>query len=456
MFKLLVPLIFILAAYLTVYRSAAVAFATIYLPALLLVASTPKISVPGLPDMNATYGAVYGILAGLALKGGEPFPFKWGWIDRIVLLMTVSCIITASITDEFWAGVNVFGEQLLGYVAPYFLARIMFHDAEMRKRALYICIFCAVITAFFALIELRLWPYFMSRNLKGIGLFSGQNTMVLGRFGLFRTQGPYCHPIDMGNASLLLAMLIGLFATTTSIGLRSWWVRLGLFAAVGSALSSLSFTSFMGIAACGAGVAVIWFLPKLGKLMPIAVVGMFIVGGMMTNRLLNMDVERESEDVGKTVQDSVAVRAMIVQNSWEFVTTSGWFGYGNTIRRSQLNLDSVDNSYILFTMRRGFAFLALFLSIPVILAWRARKAFKQIWLPQHYQPLALGIAGVLGIMVSMYTVWFGFVYSVMWMIVLAMTTSMLDVIQYGAPAKSRATQPQDVQYATGLIQPVAG
>lgn len=454
MFKLVVPLIFIFAAYLTAYRSAAVAFATVYIPSLLMLASTPKVGLPGLPDMNATYAAMYGILAGLALKGGEAFPFRFGWIDRLVLLMTLSCIITASMTEKIWTGVNVFGEQLLGYVAPYFIARIMFHDSDMRRRALWICVVCAITTAFFALIELRLWPYFMSRNLKGIGLFSGQNTMVLGRFGLFRTQGPYCHPIDMGNASLLLAMMIGLFAATTSIGLRNWWVRLGLFAAVGSALSSLSFTSFMGIAACGAGVAVIWMLPKLGKLMPLAVACMFLVGGYMTHRLLNMNVERESENVGQDIQDSVMVRAMIVQNSWPFVTSSGWFGYGNTIRRSQLNLDSVDNSYILFTMRRGYAFLSLFLAIPLVLGWRARKAFKQIWLPQHYQPLTLGIAGVLGIMVSMYTVWFGFVYSVMWMILLAMTTSMLDVIQYGAPVKSRASQPRDVQYATGLIQPV--
>lgn len=456
MFKLVVPLIFILAAYLTAYRSAAVAFATIYLPSLLMLASTPKVNLPGLPDMNATYAAIYGILAGLAIKGGEPFPFKFGWIDRIVLLLTLSCMITASVTEKFWTGVNVFGEQLLNYLGPYFIARIMFHNAEMRKRALWICVVCAIITATFALVELRLWPYFMSRNLKAIGLFSGQNTMVLGRFGLFRTQGPYCHPIDMGNASLLLTMMIALFATTTSVGLRNWWVRLGLFATIGSALSSLSFTSFMGIAACGAGVAVIWYMPKLGKLMPVAVACMFLVGAYMTNHLLNMNVERESENMGQDIQDSVMVRAMIVQNSWPFITSSGFFGYGNTIKHRDLDLDSVDNSYVLFTMRRGFTFIALFLSMPVILAWRARKAFKRIWMSAHYQPLALGIAGVLGIMVSMYTVWFGFVYSVLWLILLAMTNSMLDIILYGAPFAKPATRARDMQYATGLIQPAAG
>jgi hypothetical protein len=261
----------------------------------------------------------------------------------------------------------------------------------------------------------------------------------------------------MGNASILLAMFIGVFASTTSVGLKNWWVRLGLLAAVGSSISSLSFTSFMGIAACIAGVGVIWMMPKLGKLMPLAVACMFLVGGIVTNKLLNTNVERESEQMGATVTDSVMVRAMIVQNSWPFVSDSGYFGWGNTIRRSVLNLDSVDNSYILFTMRRGMVFLGLFLLIPVLLAWRARKAFKLIYLPQQYQPLALGLAGVLGIMVSMYTVWFGFVYSVMWMMLLAFTNSMIDVILYGAPKTSTSVQQSgDVQYATGLIQPVAG
>lgn len=456
MHSLVVPLIFLLAGYLTLYRSAAVAFATLYLPALLLLGSTPKVNLPGLPDMNATYGAIYGILAGLAIKGGEPFPFKWNWIDRIVIALTVSCIITACITDEFFAGVNVMGEQFLGYVAPYFLARILFHDAEMRRRALWVCVTCAIITGFFALIELRLIPYFMARNLKNIGLFNGPTTMVLWRFGLMRTQGPYCHPIDMGNASMLLTILIGIFAMTTSVGIRNFWVGVGLLAALGAAGSSLSFTSFMGIAATLAGAGLLFMLPKLGKLMPLAAICMFIVGGYITNQLLNTDIERDRENMGADVVDSMMVRAMIVQNSWDFVTTSGWFGYGNTIRRSMLNLDSVDNSYILFIMRRGYVFFTLFLLIPLLLAFRARKGFQRAGLPQQYQPLALAMAGVLGTMVSMYTVWFGFVYSVMWYILLALTNSMIDVLTGYAPRKviPLSQDEQRVQYATGLIQPV--
>ena len=45
--------------------------------------------------------------------------------------------------------------------------------------------------AVFALIELRLWPFFLSRLLAPVGLYVGQNYMAMMRFHLFRTY-PIC------------------------------------------------------------------------------------------------------------------------------------------------------------------------------------------------------------------------------------------------------------------------
>src|SRR4029079_15682025 len=87
------------AVSLTLYRGAVVAFVTLYLPALLLLNTTQKINLPGLPDMNVTFGIVYGILGGLVLKGGEAFPFKWGFMDTLMLLLTLSTIITGMVTE---------------------------------------------------------------------------------------------------------------------------------------------------------------------------------------------------------------------------------------------------------------------------------------------------------------------------------------------------------------------
>src|SRR4051812_13463029 len=120
-----VAILFGLAIYLTLYRSAVVAFVTLYLPALLLVNTTQKINLPGLPDMNATCGIIYGIMGGLVLKGGEPFPFKWGLMDTLMIALTASTVITGMLTEYVYTGVSILGEQFLGYLAPYFLARIM-------------------------------------------------------------------------------------------------------------------------------------------------------------------------------------------------------------------------------------------------------------------------------------------------------------------------------------------
>ena len=372
-------------------------------------------------------------------------------------LLTFSTCITGMVTEQLYTGVSIFGEQLLGYLGPYFLARVMFTSAEMRRRALWICVICILIIAFFALIEMRLWPYFLSRNLKSFGLFTGQNTMVLERFHLFRTQTTFDHPIDMGNSCLLVTALIVVMAMTTSVGLKNIYVQLAIVAGLGASFSSLSFTAWVGIFASFAIFCTLWLLPFSRKLVLVAVLIMFGGFGYMTNKLYHTDVEarQEEEDAekGQTVQDSMLVCAKIVQNSWPFASTAGLFGWGNTIRHSQLALESVDNSYILFTMRRGFVFLILFLMLPVSLAIRSVKAFRNATFKQQALPLAVALASVLGIMTAMYTVWFGFAYSVLWTIMVALAASMMDVLRGEIPSQRRGFEPAIRQQ--GFSRPMA-
>src|SRR5436309_2562039 len=88
-----------IALVMTLYRGSAVTFVTLYLPSLLLLNTTQKINLPGLPDMNCTVGVIYGILGGLVLKGGERFPFKWGWTDTLMSLLALSTVITGMVTE---------------------------------------------------------------------------------------------------------------------------------------------------------------------------------------------------------------------------------------------------------------------------------------------------------------------------------------------------------------------
>src|SRR5204863_7053065 len=126
----------------------------------------------------------------------------------------------------------------------------------------------------------------------------------------------------------------------------------------------------------------------------------------------------------EAMENSMYIRAKIVQNSWPFAQTAGALGYGNKIRKSQLDLDSVDNPYMLFIMRRGWVFLCLFLVIPVVVAIRSSIAFARAHLFAQRFPLIVAVAAVFGTMIAMYTVWFGFVYAILWMMMLAISQSM--------------------------------
>lgn len=431
--KLVIVLIGMLALYLTVNRGAVYAFVKIFLPCILMLGVTPKIMIPGLPDVNATNAAIYGILVGIALKGGEALPFRWNLLDSLVCLLQVSCVITAWLTEGTWPAVNVFGTRFLAYVAPYFLMRCMFHDAEMRRQALWVCVTCAIVIGMFALVELKLRPYFLSRTLKDFGLNISKNTMVMWRLGLARTQGPFCHPIDMGAACLLISAMIGILASTTRVGLQNRWVQIGLCAAIGASLSSLSYTTFMALAAFGAVTAMIWFMPATGRLLVVISLAILLAGYGLTLQMQSADIWEQGEEIGQTASDSLRIRTIIVQKCWPYVTSAGFFGYGDTISRKELDLDSVDNSYILFAMKYGYVYLVLFLLIPIVLSRRAAKALSRARVAGQWQPLALAVGASISVMIAMYTVWFGFIYAILWLMMLAMFQSMTDVLLVGPP-----------------------
>jgi hypothetical protein len=429
------------AMLLTLQRSAVWAFVTLYLPGVILLSATKQIGLPGIPDIDVLFGIMYGILGGIVIKGGETLNFRFGIADAVILAMSSSSIITSGLTENLWTSVNMFGLEFMGFLMPYFLARAAFHDPLARRRGMWILIGCMLGLSFFALIELRLWPFFLSRWLRPMGLFLGQNTMVMMRFHLFRTQLTFHHPIDTGNACLLIAAMIAVFAMTTSVGLKNRYVQLGLLAALGISATSLSFTAWFGAAAAIGMLAVLWFMPFIGRYLVIFWMVLLAGGIFMTLHLKNMPLGEREDVIGQSITDSTYIRAEIIQRCWPFASEAGWFGYGKTVGKSDLDLDSVDNSYMLFTLRRGFLYLGLILSLPLILCLRVSKVYRNYSNPQQRLPVAIALCALLGIMVAMFTVWFGFVYATLWVILLGMTHSMIDVLNLGpAPAPAAAAR----------------
>jgi hypothetical protein len=418
----------------TLSRGITTTFALLYIPVLLLFSSIQPLPLPGLPDMRSTYAVVYGILLAVVLRGGQPLSLRWSVIDTLVVLCSILTVITSATTEVLWTGVSSSGEQFLNFLSPYFLARVAFNSPEGRRQALWSCVVCALLIGFFAVIEFRLFPFFYGKTLfQPFGLYTGHTVQVLHRYGFFRTQVSFSHPIDMGNACMLLAAFIGLLASTTSIGLRNVWVKLALAAALFGTATSMSFTSYIGVMATVALFCVLWTLPMLGRALIVFVAFALVVGVMVTSGLLAMETEDAfTED--ETFHNSFVMRAIIVQRAWPFVETAGLLGYGKTIKRDDIDLDSVDNSYVLLIMQRGWLFISVFLMIPVVLALRAARAYGMSVTKSQRTPLTICVAAVLGMMVGMYTVWFGFVYAVMWTMMLGMSTSVMDTLLGRRPA----------------------
>ena len=74
-------------------------------------------------------------------------------------------------------------------------------------------------------------------------------------------------------------------------------------------------------------------------------------------------------------------------------------------------------------MTRGWVALLLWLALPIYLAVLASRGVRRARSRWQAQLIPAGFSAVVGTMIAMYTVWFGFVYAQLFMIVLALTVN---------------------------------
>jgi hypothetical protein len=437
---LIISIILLTALGLTWARSSTAAMSVLYLPVVLLISAVPAVRVPLMPDITAPAAVIYGVVLGMILRGERPFQgLRFNPVDALVVGIAISAVISDSLTNTAQIARNTLGLQFLDFVAPYFLARKMILSPEARRTA---CVGVIVSCAFIAMIgviEARLMPAFFSRALEQVGLYSGANDEILWRFGLARAQATSWQPIDLGNCGNLATAMIVVFAFTG-------WGRLNPFTTAGLvcscivAATSLSFTAFLGF---GVAVAIFMFLWRFGKLasffvLPI-VLGMIMVGFSISTYLTQRELGPKP-GASDPLADSFWVRTMIVQQCWEIASTAGYFGHGKNLP-PELKLNSVDNTYMLIAMRTGWVSLGLWIAVPVVLAIRAGRALRVCQNDSQRIPMAAGFAGVVSIMVAMYTVWFGFAYAYLWVFLLGMTVTMSDIL-----IRSLSYRPQEARW----------
>lgn len=424
--------IFALAFVVTLTRGGRMGFATVYLPALILMNLLRPIPLPGFTDMTAPVAATYGILLGMLPHLGEKLPYRLNLLDGLVFAMLSSPIITTWLTVDLHECISVASGVLITMIVPYMLARSIVTDVPSRRAAMWSVSICALLLAAMAAVEARLWPYYFSRLMISAGLVDNISDFVYHRYGLFRARTTFIHPIDFGLASVALLGILIYLASTIRGSLHRWSIRIALLALAGCALMAISYTS---IVAMLAGAAVFMFQRMRFIRRHVIVVlfaGMLAAAGA-AGYLLQYDV---GDMEAQTIEGSISTRAQIMQIGLPAAMDAGPFGYGKNIPRSDVSLASVDNGYLLAWLRYGYVNLIFMLAVPLVLFWRAGHAFRSARGQSTPIPLALLIAAVSAMLAGMYTVWFGFTYATLFVLLVGLTSSTLELYEQAVPARA--------------------
>lgn len=421
-------------------RGPGAALAYIYLPVLLLFGITPSVAIEPLPDMTSLSATALGTIIGTMLGGHWP-RIRFHWFDGLMIVCSISFGLTAYLSGTTWTLITFSGNDVLRYLMPYLMARVAFFDPNLRRHCAISISYIAIFMGACAFIEFRLRPLFVARTLNALGFSDVNSVMVLKRSAFFRAMVTTEHPIDLGNVGLILSGLIPMLAVTGGIALRDRRILAGIAGAIGCVLFSISFSSLLGLAVAGGLYVMLRYFRGSEYLLVPGMVAAIIGGFVFTQHLLSVDLDqlrRESADRSREegpsgpggVDGSYLTRVLIVQNAYNRVgVDAGVFGFGDhTLTRKELGLQSVDNSYMLFLLKRGWSGLILRLIVNVAVAALGTQLLAGARGESGRVPAAAAMAVLIGTMAAMYTVWFGFIYAILWTITVALVVSMQQVV----------------------------
>ena len=431
----MIPTIVILfvffSAFVVTFRGGVAAcFTCVLLPAVLLIYTVSPLELFKLPDVSTLAAVSYGTIAALLIQGGGGgLGLRLHVIDALVIGLSAISVVSGVAAGELWTGVNAIGNEFLGTLVPYFMARVTFGSREWRLRAAMVLTGLAVFIALIGLIEFRFFPLFYSRYiLKPFGLTSVAYEAVLKRFGRFRAQSTFAHPIDLGNGGALVGCMILALAYTSGRTLRTPWVAVGVAAAITMTVVSISFTAIVAIGGV-LGIFVLCRLTRFGglALLP-AATAMMIAYSLLTVHWVNTPMPARNYDDEAALDGSLNIRQFIVQSVWPYASTAGFFGWGKQVEARDMGLESIDNAYLLFVVTKGWTYLAGFITLLLATTIYGGRAVLRVHDPQARLPVAAGVAGLVGIMMGMYTVFFGFVYAQLFILLLGLTVSMCQQV----------------------------
>jgi hypothetical protein len=434
---------FLVALVSTLARGAGAGFVYAYLPALLLFSTVDGLPILGLPDPTPPTAAIYGILGGAVLSGRRA-RLRLVSADYVFLLLLVAYVASAIQTEFVYTGVSIFGSLLFEIVAPYFIARVALEQRATQREALVVLVVCSLVIAFFALIEFRLFPSTYARVLTNLGLRRSYVNFAFSRFGFFRASSSFIHPIDLGTSSALVLATMAILAVRSGVGTRLMWVRVGLCAAAVAWFTAASFTSYLGFAAgLGLFLLLAWF-PFTRRYLVAGVLAAIVIGFVYAGTLANAPLGERSETASQ-FSKSLWIRHLIIQEAWQTASGAGPFGWGRLVQVG--DLESIDNAYLVIAIQRGWLALALWLALPVALASLVARSLRRARSPTAIRAVLLGFCGTFGAMVAMFTVWLGFAYQSLFVVVVALTVNAAETASRPMRARERPLSPVPVRLA---------
>lgn len=426
----------------TVFRGPAACFAIIFLPIAFFFPLLPRVDVQGFPDPNAFVSIGYGVLLATFVRG-LPKGLRWSVIDSFMLFLYGLIVLNNLLHKSTWDGISAMGNDLLGWLVPYYLGRCLLIDPVHRRMAVYTLSWCLAGLCVIALYEARLAPYGYSRFMESVGLMADvTNREVFYRFGLARPQAGLNHPIDLGNMCVLGGTMLVALAFIARVSIRSNTFLMGISAAAVGTAISLSFTSYMAgfMAVAIFGTFLLW--PMARQLIVPVTLAVAVFLCLYTGSLMLVDTSYRSPNLSE-LGNSLFTRTQIVQEAMKYAYGAGLFGYGKDNAERMISVYSVDNAYMLFILNYGWLWLAGFIGLAVSLAFKLQLAAKAAVTDTERMPIYAMCAGVLGMLVAMYTVWFGFTYSIFWTVGVGFTATMCSMLTEHRPAVVPNLRPRE-------------
>ena len=422
-------------------------FAWCLLPAVLLVNFSKSVTMPLLPNLTSVSIVFYGVMIGLIFRWRELGRLRWNAIDTCMTLILVPIFVTTFMNGALDPASPINAPTLLpgslklaqrytmefgvNWLFPYFMARMTLQDGAGRKAMLNVLCALSIFMALLTVVESSgLRPNITARTLYRFQLNTTSvgrpDSMVFKRFGLARAIATAGQQIDLGNVGVLVGTMILILIPATDSRWTSPLSVGGILGAGAMVVGSVSLTSWAGMVVAF-GCYFLFTRPRLGRyfIVPI-LLAEFAFMLLQSYSMLNADLGERPEDGG--AGDSKWIRVKIIQDAWPVASSAGLFGYGYGVDTRHIGIGSVDNSYLLFVLQVGWLGLLVWVLLLVVVIFKAAKAMSRVQTSTERLPLAAMTGGVLAITFSMYTVFFGFCYAILFGCVIGLLSSMSQML----------------------------